>query len=314
MKKLYIIGNGFDRFHGIPSSYTDFRNFLYHAKDARVLKTSNSFNYIDTTNLTEEEKVRWSFADAMSKYIQSDELWSNFEYALSTLDYDELMEYASEHLVSYYSDDFRDRDNHSYQVVLEDELSFVRKIEKHLKEWVVYLEHKQISPQLRFNSDESHFITFNYTSTLENGYGIEDKCVTHIHGSLQSGELIYGHGISNVFSAHEYDDIRMTEGSQIIKSYFESSKKDTNIIIHQNGALWNSLCNITEIVVIGHSLSYVDLPYFKFIYNCTLNNDPVWRYSYYGKHEKINHANTLMKLGVKKSKLIPFVLRRSLVL
>ncbi len=55
IKKLYIIGNGFDMQHGIKSKYSDFRE------------------YIETKDESLKAKPE--------EYFDSDVLWSNFEEA-----------------------------------------------------------------------------------------------------------------------------------------------------------------------------------------------------------------------------------------
>lgn len=63
-KTLYIIGNGFDLFHGVKSLYRDFRIFLDQNNQQVLL--------------------------SIEKYFQKDELWSNFEAALANLDTEKL--------------------------------------------------------------------------------------------------------------------------------------------------------------------------------------------------------------------------------
>jgi hypothetical protein len=55
--RLIIIGNGFDLYHGIKSSYYNFKEYLYNNSHI-------------------------NFLISIEKYIPSDELWSNFEQAL----------------------------------------------------------------------------------------------------------------------------------------------------------------------------------------------------------------------------------------
>ncbi|WP_084646384.1 AbiH family protein [Devosia insulae] len=38
-KRLYIVGNGFDRHHGIPSDYSEFGAYLKGVDDDRVYRT-----------------------------------------------------------------------------------------------------------------------------------------------------------------------------------------------------------------------------------------------------------------------------------
>ena len=78
--KLYIVGNGFDIHHGIPSSYSEFGKFLL-ARDR------------ETAQLFEE-------------YFSVDELfWSEFESRLASFDAYGLLERAVDFLVPYCAED-----------------------------------------------------------------------------------------------------------------------------------------------------------------------------------------------------------------
>lgn len=50
------------------------------------------------------------------------------------------------------------------------------------------------------------FLSFNYTKTLELGYGINEDQVCHIHGSVESlpNEIIMGHGNDEPVTEHSY--------------------------------------------------------------------------------------------------------------
>ena len=59
---LVIVGNGFDLWHGLPTSYADFKIFL-----------ENNGNHKN-------------FLEDISKYIDESALWSDFEHALGEID------------------------------------------------------------------------------------------------------------------------------------------------------------------------------------------------------------------------------------
>ena len=66
MAKLYIIGNGFDIHHKIKSKYSDFKNYV-------------------------KEQDRNLF-EALEKYFNSDELWSDFEETLAYINTDVIID------------------------------------------------------------------------------------------------------------------------------------------------------------------------------------------------------------------------------
>jgi hypothetical protein len=66
---------------------------------------------------------------------------------------------------------------------------------------------------------------------------------------------------------------------------------------------FSSLAGVEKIIVLGHSLSEVDIKYFQKLKVMTEGNVE-WRVSYYGEYEKEQHMRTLLELGVPKHKVI----------
>ena len=62
--KLYVIGNGFDLWHGIPSSYAQFKEYV--------------------------RRYDRDLFDAVDSYLPADEDWSDIESALADVDVDSL--------------------------------------------------------------------------------------------------------------------------------------------------------------------------------------------------------------------------------
>lgn len=99
INKLYIIGNGFDMHHGIPSGYSKYREWLAE-------------NNQDLYNRLRDY------------YDIDDKEWcSQFEFSLGKPDMSEYISQTSfENQLDYSSDDFRDRDYHAGQFQAEREL------------------------------------------------------------------------------------------------------------------------------------------------------------------------------------------------
>ena len=60
--------------------------------------------------------------------------------------------------------------------------------------------------------------------------------------------------------------------------------------------------NIDEIIVIGHSLDGVDMPYFEIIDRFT-GGDKKWSVYYYRPDDKDCKRNNLLKIGIDKSRI-----------
>ena len=102
METLYIIGNGFDICHGLDTRYQSFGFFLQE-------KHSPIFDY-----LTNYYGLPYLF-NIDDKYYE----WNYFETALADLDYESVLDENSDFLPNPASDDFRDRDWHAFQQVME---------------------------------------------------------------------------------------------------------------------------------------------------------------------------------------------------
>ena len=100
MKKIFIIGNGFDTAHGLHTSYEDFRRFLCdqyivdeEMNDAIVTIPEVSIGPKGDLVCDEDE-----VADFLIKIISvaepNSEYWSELEASLGRLDYSEVFDLA----------------------------------------------------------------------------------------------------------------------------------------------------------------------------------------------------------------------------
>ena len=280
--KLYIIGNGFDLWHGLPTSY---REFYEYAKAA---------------------------LDEIENYYEFDlhdhEPWHDFENSLGKFMWQEFFDFHNE--VDVTSEDFRPKDIYG----LEDELTeqtdiHVSTIKEKFYQWIGQINIGKAQNQMIFQQD-SQFITFNYTSTLQMVYGVEDSRVFHIHGQADAhDDLIFGHG-ENVAETAEVDENGDSTGSMFSDAERNSRyplvalKKPVNEVLHANSSYFNGLKTIAEIRIIGHSLNEIDHPYFRCI--ADVAKDSKWKVFCYTDKEKKDHVESLIKCGVKKERIEVF--------
>lgn len=167
MTTLYIIGNGFDLWHGLPTSYTQFYDF---AKETL-------------------EEIEQYYLFNVPRAVP----WHDFENALGAFDWREF--YDTHNNIDVTADDFRA----SFAYALGDDLDgqadlHVEAIKECFQDWVLDIDISTANQKLIL-SDTARFITFNYTSTLQNLYGIDNDKILHIHGRAEVfDELIFGHG------------------------------------------------------------------------------------------------------------------------
>ncbi len=171
--------------------------------------------------------------------------------------------------------DFTDPASDAFKVSetygLEDELvqqadELHRKIEECFCEWVDQIDPLDAHRQIEFERP-SLFLSFNYTSLLEDVYGIPDSSILHIHGKAESG-LIFGHGLEIQVEPEldeNGDSLRTmyADAENAAKYPLHAFQKKTWEVIHDHLAYFDTLVRLSRIEVLGHSLADVDLPYFK---------------------------------------------------
>jgi len=300
MNTLYIIGNGFDLHHQVKSNYHDFKKYL-EQNHSELLEIMG--NYYDISN------------DSM--------LWWQFENGLKDFDSSELESEFAEHLPNYASDDFRDRDRYDLEIYIENELSpFRKELQIAFNNWILSLEQPLIRKKIAFDNN-SFFLTFNHTDTLERIYNIKRDQILYIHNKSENNgnDLIFGHSWSpgewakqretkmpEGLTEEEQDswrqeqadhyDYSIMRGYEAIDFFFTSIYKDCRTIIESNKAFFKALKNIRCINIIGHSLSIVDKPYFEEVIKHIDKDNSKWMASYYSNNDKVKHLEFIHSLGI----------------
>jgi Bacteriophage abortive infection AbiH len=284
---LYIIGNGFDRHHGIRSDYKDFGEFLRQVD-------SETYDVVDTY------------------FTVDDSFWWEFEARLADFDAEALLEDASIFMLPYGADEWSDSAHHDFQYETERAISAISvTMRSHFSNWVRQLEiprKADLSGTLLNLDPSASFLTFNYTPTLQNIYGVRPSQVLHIHGSAfdPTDKLVLGHGWQprpeDTFNARanpERDDTRLLEGYQIADNYFAATFKPTSEIIAEHRAFFESLSKVREVRIMGHSLASVDAPYIREVLNSIDQLLVRWQVSYHSDVEA--SKNVFQPYGVDES-------------
>lgn len=185
---------------------------------------------------------------------------------------------------------------------------FVTNIQENFRDWLDSIEQEldEVQPRLRLDHD-ANFLSFNYTSTLIKAYNIKLSQIKFIHGSVEFGpDLIFGHG-ENIEIEPELDKNgdsnrhMYSDAKAAAKSPFFALKKNVEEIIRDESDYFISLKYIDQVIVIGHSLNFIDMPYFSNINN--IANSPLWNVCYYSPDEELQHKERLIKYGINKSKI-----------
>ena len=284
--KLYIIGNGFDIAHDIKCKYCDFRDYL----------GDNHSNYYESIS---------------HGYAGSNYLWKDFENELPSCA-THIEEWGLEMGFSMREEiDYDPMDDMGIGLWLDNQYKFLNELPKYLRFWVQSIGINK-KPKFKIEKD-ALFLTFNYTATLEKIYSIERDNINHIHGFVENKNelLIIGHcdqdtiseALNKKLNAEEqFEDCAISTFDRVAQ-YCETTLKRTDYIIEANSYFFNHLSHIDEIVIIGHSLNEVDMPYFRKVLQ-SVSPNAVWTACYHDDSDEQKFKNILMNLGIDKEKVL----------
>lgn len=262
---LYIIGNGFDLMHNLPTRYSDFAKFCIE------------------TDLTLFNEMNKCFPS-----LNLDGLWANFEKALGDPDKE------------YLTKGIKNRGERDYDIGVDTE-----GLKSAFGSWVYNLnqslKYLTISRIFYFRKDDI-FVTFNYTNVLERVYNINSNNILHIHEGGKDVEdteifkgYIYGHNVT-------LPTARSNE-EQEMKDYIESLRKEPRIkeLIYFINKV-DADRKIDNIIVIGHSMAEVDHDYFKKLVE--IYNDVHWNIHYFNTEDLMHKINNISDIKIKNYCLI----------
>lgn len=287
---LYIIGNGFDKGHGLATSYWDFRTYL----ERMYPRFLNSF---------EERYYIYPGKDITAKQQM---LWNELETNLANIVEDVIIEDAVGIDMGLESGDVGIYDT-LYQY-LTDEYKYINQLTKYLKQWVRTIKIRDVQPKTTLiNKDnDALYITFNYTALLETVYEVRSERIIHIHGSLRQldDDPLLGHGndkrIHNIQLKRKEAEQLFAEKEisiyRVIGDYYNNTYKDIKKHMPKLSRL--SEKTIDNIIIIGHSLAGVDIPYFQKI-DFHSKHEAKWKVYYYSQSEKQRMLNSLIECGIE---------------
>ena len=284
MKKLYVIGNGFDLYFGLPTKTSDF--------------------------VKELEKIEFEgFNTARDKYYSYGVDWSTFEENLANIDLDEINEEVIE------GPDYMSDLESAREAVIWEVEKFTSNLfnarEEALRKMIDNAE-KQIceigsTDYADFFDNDGEILSFNYTSTVESLFNY-NKAVFHIHGFYDNAdELVFGfksdsaefgkykcklnssknarmqlelkelknnNSLSNEEKIQsikelrycyeqEWNDPYIDKEYEAIVDFYQRNKKDFQY--EKLTAFLYKIGKIEEVVILGQSLGNVDREYFELI-------------------------------------------------
>lgn len=260
MSTLYIIGNGFDLHHKLHTTIDDFK---YHLKNESVYN----------------EPI--SAFDVFDSYAVD---WSEYEQSLSNID---LMEIEGQNLQfpNYLSDHEYDRDGGILNMEMYcDSLSIAVKsaLTKMVEVAEMEIQKERKNPKFDMFEAGDAILSFNYTSTVENLYNLNDIKIYHIHGYyLNDEDLIFGYANPNTTYENrlnrENEDYYINEQRRTIAGFYAEWQKCLRIDELKTFLL--QVGEIDTVKVYGHSMGMVDANYIEIIEQMCCPT--VWEVSYY---------------------------------
>ena len=288
-KTLFIIGNGLDLYHGVQSRYEDFHKWLMVNRD-------------------------WNRFEAVEQHFIAPDLWSDLEENLRTFDSEKCGEdwsiatplgiFINGQLIGTARELNEDFD--------EQLREWREEMMCGLSEWVKTLRQSGNAPKLPIVSSDAQYLNFNYTRTLEDYYGIDSCQIRHVHGvtglSWDCFHLGYDFEVEDPLDEDEkdcnpdvLDEDRVTPVQQL-NDHVRKWRKPVQELIQHNADFWESLREMSMVVVLGFSFGRVDEPYIRKISE-VVRQDAVWRCSWYGKDEDVKIGKILTSVGVRNIEL-----------
>lgn len=298
---LYIIGNGFDLQHKINSSYKNFRDWMNETNP-------------DVMNSIEEV-----YGDC------NEDWWSDFENQLASLDAIRFGEQIAYENPPDLMSDHCDRTWNDAEIEVEQQLeSLYSNLRDCFHDWIEQLNKPLVEKKVKIEIQDSFFINFNYTKTLEDLYEVNPDRVLHIRGCIDCDEeFILGHGKSykeleqinqadfpeppdnlpsediaefyeeNSENGHEIHE-QFTIGAAI--NGVASQRKPVAELIKRYSPLFDSIKAVKQIHVYGLSISDVDKPYLEHF--VSKFKDSYWEFSDYEGQNRTSIENFCNSNGI----------------
>ena len=273
---LYIIGNGFDIAHKLPTTYEDFHKWLIENGHGYFVQAFESL-YPDVKDC----KGRWC----------------DIEKALGSITLNSAVNFDLNY--QYLSDEKLNQNSSLDEYTCGRNINNVVKVLPGLLlGWVKSIQLDNCPSIFEF-VEKSRFLSFNYTRTLENIYGITEDKVLHIHEMvMENRPLVVGYGHS-IFENDEYDTPNDNIDINLIIKLLSQCKKPVEAILREpKPKTWfENLREVSSVTVFGHSCSIVDKPYFETVAK-SIQKDAYWHFYVHDRSNNIaieTFAKSIMK-------------------
>lgn len=279
---LFILGNGFDLAHNLPTKYSDFRAFMIKRCEEYGIELFENglfgpklvkkcprlpglqIHYTDKNGegrvlaeyYQEAAVLLWLIESAAKTKTDKIKDWSDFEEVIMKLRYLPLL-----------SSGFDEN-----ELAIEALRETIYDLPGFFAEWVASIEipdgTRLNQLQSIMNPKEDLALTFNYTETLEKLYGFSAENSCHIHGKRK--ETIPKEYAQQYLWSFGEDDKTLVVGGKVLDNPNDpyliirnGLGKDTDCQIVENKSFFEKILDsqIENIYSYGYSFSEVDQPY-----------------------------------------------------
>lgn len=194
---LFIIGNGFDLGHSLPSSYNNFKRWLLNEfpnamEPEEIYFLEPTMGQGGTRKLSDEDAAKFIIRCIDDNCPDS---WCNFETALGEIEWS--------YFFDVLPDVFDKKGDIDHFSMEQDREAFAQTLDINcnsfsylFSKWIQSIKCPKTHIKSFFTEDkkaDSLFLNFNYTKTLEDVYEISPANICHIHG-IQGSDIVIGHG------------------------------------------------------------------------------------------------------------------------
>lgn len=275
---LIIIGNGFDNWQGLDTSYSRFEEYYHEHLDEILKKLRIKKHILQDENgdvVLDKSGEPITFSDVELFYGNpfkpgnlSHQFWYTFEASLDKLDDQQLNQYFG-------------KDKKGLKGIRKNSKNAQRILREAFCDWIASISIDEKNPGYHFG-ENCLFINFNYTETLIKRFHVDIRNEYHIHGEASDKEsIIFGHA-----SHPEYPLPQLYKFGGRFRGlyYVEEALYNTDKHVEDN---YLELCmflaihgtmveEIKDIYVLGHAFGSVDMGYYKHLVNATqgIDEDP----------------------------------------
>lgn len=265
---LFIIGNGFDLHHKLPTRYCDYKTFLYQRDPNSV---SRMDELLQINGIAEKDIKQWSSLEEYTRHFPDLDFESLHDEAFDSSEQD--MDRAS-----YWDDPQYIAGNYVKKWV-----DFYNEFTNRFKKWIDSIDVCKACMEEKMGLETNAlFLNFNYTKTLEIVYGIPAENILYIHvneeryvfGNNQPQNIPYPNPErtyidENGKETSDEDTREVDVRKRLNEAYlaiYETYFKNSESLIKKYNSWFSRISRCKKIIFMGVSFGNEDALYFDFVF------------------------------------------------